>query len=119
LFPGHNVVVCGWIKILFGQNDRHNKTDSVSRHRATWQQILFRAITLLFMVEFRYMCSVWYNFSVHFCIVFPASNCDISGSNILVLLNEMTDSLGLQFNFQMNLIVFRMQLIILLAWLAS
>ena len=25
LFPGHNFVVCGWIKILFGTNDRQNK----------------------------------------------------------------------------------------------
>ena len=24
--PGHNVVVCGWIKILFGQTDCHTKT---------------------------------------------------------------------------------------------
>ena len=25
-FSGHNFVVCGLIKILFGTNDRHNKT---------------------------------------------------------------------------------------------
>jgi len=63
-FPGHNFVVCAWIKILFGANDRHNKTTCRAQnsssylqgqgHRATLKQINFRAITLLFMVEFRY-----------------------------------------------------------------
>ena len=23
-FPGHNFVVCGWLKILFGTKDRHS-----------------------------------------------------------------------------------------------
>ena len=54
-FPGHNFVVCCWIKILCGTNDRHNKTmcrylQGVG-HRATLKQIRYRSINLLFMVD--------------------------------------------------------------------
>ena len=63
-FPGHNFVVCGWIKVLCGTIDHHDMTTCRAQnsshylqgqcHRATLKQIGFQAITVLFMVEFRY-----------------------------------------------------------------
>jgi len=61
-FPGHNIIVCVCIKILFGTNDRHNKMTCLAQnsapfrpgHRATWKQIHFQAITLLFVDEIKY-----------------------------------------------------------------
>jgi len=58
LFPGHNFAVCDWIKIIFGTNE--SKQDDVSQakfrqgQRSILKQIRFRAITLLFMVGFKY-----------------------------------------------------------------
>ena len=70
IFLGHNFVVCGWIKILFGTNNRHNKTMCRAQnsgrylqghgHSMTLKQIRFRAVILLFMVEFRYCLVFWY-----------------------------------------------------------
>ena len=60
-FPGNNFVVYGGNYKQYGSNDHHNKT-----------------ICRIILAHYVISCVNYLNFTVHFCIHFPPSNCDIS-----------------------------------------
>ena len=72
---------------MFGTNDRYYKTTcrmQNSGHRATLKQIHFQAITLLFMLGFKYVMDIFYPLIV---ILWGAS---IGSTDILVYIDEIS-----------------------------
>ena len=100
LLPGHNVVVCGWIKILFGQTDCHTKTSCHVTGRP-WSKFFSGPLlwslwwTLDTCVLFIRVSVLTFVYIFHpLIVIFRGAS--ISSTDILILVNEMTDSLGLQ-----------------------